>query len=92
LVLGDAQIGYRAEEEFHDETAMSLAQVAIRELMPDRVVFVGDMIDLPNMSRFEQRGDWANSTQRSIDRYHTFLAETRANAPNAEINAIRGNH
>ncbi len=92
LVFGDAQIGFRGEEEFHDETAMSLAQLAIRELMPDRVIFVGDMIDLPNMSRFEQRGDWANSTQRSIDRYHTFLAETRANAPNAEIVSIEGNH
>ena len=60
--------------------------------MPDRVIFVGDMIDLPNMSRFEQRSDWAGSTQRSLDRYHSFLAQTRANAPNAEIVAIEGNH
>lgn len=92
LVVGDAQIGYRGEEEFHDETAMSLAQLAIRELMPDRVIFVGDMIDLAPMSRFEQRNDWANSTQASIDRYHNFLAQTRANAPDAEIVAISGNH
>jgi len=92
LVFGDAQIGFRGEEEFHDERAMSLAQLAIREMMPDRVIFVGDMIDLPNMSRFEQRSDWAGSTQRSLDRYHSFLAQTRANAPNAEIVAIEGNH
>lgn len=92
LVFGDAQIGYRGEEEFHSERAMKMAQVAIRELMPDRIIFVGDMIDLPNMSRFEQRPDWAGSTQRSIDRYHSFLAETRANAPNAEIVNIEGNH
>jgi hypothetical protein len=92
LVLGDAQIGFRGEEAFHDETAMSLAQLAIRELMPDRVVFVGDMLDLPGMSRFEQRGDWQSSTQASIDRYHDFLAETRANIPNGEIIAISGNH
>lgn len=92
LVMGDAQIGFRGEEAFHDETAMSLAQIAIRELMPDRVVFVGDMLDLASMSRFEQRSDWANSTQASIDRYHTFLAQTRANAPDAEIVAISGNH
>lgn len=92
LVLGDAQIGFRGEEEFHDEKAMALAQVAIRELMPDEIIFVGDMLDLAPMSRFEQRGDWANSTQRSIDRYHNFLAETRANAPNSKIIAISGNH
>lgn len=92
LVFGDAQIGFRDHEAFHDETAMGLAQVAIRELMPDRVIFVGDMLDLAPMSRFDQRAEWQNSTQRSIDRYHTFLAQTRANAPNAEIVAISGNH
>lgn len=92
LVFGDAQIGYRGEEEFHSEPSMRLAQLAIRELMPDRVIYLGDMIDLPNMSRFEQRPDWAGSTQRSLDRYHSFLAETRANAPNAEIVTLEGNH
>lgn len=92
LCMGDAQIGYRGDEPFHDERVMELAQLAIRELQPDRVVFTGDMIDLPNMSRFEQRSDWANSTQRSIDRYHAFLAQTRANAPNAEIAVVHGNH
>jgi len=92
LVMGDAQIGFRGEEAFHDETAMSLAQVAVRELAPDRVIFVGDMLDLTSISRFEQRSDWSNATQASIDRYHTFLAQTRANAPNAEIIAISGNH
>lgn len=92
LVFGDAQIGFRNQESFHDETAMSLAQVAIRELMPDQVILVGDMLDLAPMSRFDQRSDWQNSTQRSIDRYHTFLAQTRANAPDADIIAISGNH
>lgn len=92
LVFGDAQIGYRGEEAFHDERAMALAQIAIRELMPNRVIFVGDMIDLPSMSRFDQRSDWQGSTQRSLDRYHSFLAETRANAPDAEIVSIEGNH
>lgn len=92
IIIGDAQIGFRGEEAFHDETAMSLAQIAIRELMPDHVIFVGDMLDLQAMSRWEQRNDWANSTQQSIDRYHNYLAETRANAPNANIVAISGNH
>src|SRR5206468_10414486 len=81
LCLGDAQIGYRGEEPFHDERAMELAQIAIKELQPDNIVFTGDMIDLPAMSRFEQRGDWQTTTQRAIDRYHAYLAQTRANAP-----------
>jgi predicted phosphodiesterase len=92
LAMGDAQIGYRGDEPFHDERAMDFAQLAIREMQPNRIVFTGDMIDLPAMSRFEQRGDWANTTQRAIDRYHDFLAQTRANAPNAEIVVVHGNH
>lgn len=92
LCLGDAQIGYRGDEPFHDERAMELAQIAIRELQPDNIVFTGDMIDLPAMSRFEQREDWAATTQRSIDRYHAFLAQTRANAPHATIAVVHGNH
>lgn len=92
LAMGDAQIGYRGEESFHDEVAMSLGQLAIRELQPDNIVFTGDMIDLPAMSKFSQREDWQNSTQKAIDRYHSFLAEARANAPNARIVVVHGNH
>lgn len=92
VCMGDAQIGYRGEEPFHDETAMELALLAIHELQPDNIVLTGDMIDLPNMSRFEQRSDWQGNTQRSIDRYHAFLAQLRANAPNAKIAVVHGNH
>lgn len=92
VCLGDAQIGYRGDEPFHDEDAMSLSLMAIRELQPDNVVFTGDMIDLPNMSRWEQRQDWLDTTQRSIDRYHEYLAQVRAVVPNARIVVVHGNH
>lgn len=92
VCFGDAQIGYRGEEPFHDERALSLASLAVRELMPDRIVMTGDMIDLPAQGKYEQRHDWAMSTQRSIDRYHTFLAQLRADAPSAEIGVVHGNH
>lgn len=92
LCLGDAQIGYRGTEAFHDEVALELAQLAILELQPDNIVFTGDMIDLTAQSRWTQRQDWLTSTQDSIDRYHAFLAQTRANAPNARIAVVHGNH
>lgn len=92
LCFGDAQIGYRGEEPFHDERALSLAHVAVRELMPDRIVMTGDMIDLPAQGKYEQRADWSGNTQRSIDRYHTFLAQLRADAPEADIAVVHGNH
>lgn len=92
LAMGDAQIGYFNDEPFHDEVALSLGLIACYELQPDEICLVGDMIDLPAMSRFEQRSEWQNSTQRSIDRYHLFLSELRANAPNSRITVVHGNH
>lgn len=92
LLAGDAQIGFRAGEAFHDEGAMDLFQQAVRQLQPNNVVYTGDMIDLPAQSKYQQRRDWADTTQAAIDRYHKFLAETRANAPNARIVVVHGNH
>lgn len=92
VAFGDAQIGYYNGEPFHDERAMRLGIQAVAELFPDNIVLTGDMIDLPAMSRFEQRSGWQQSTQASIDRYHKFLAELRANAPNSRIIAVHGNH
>ena len=86
LVAGDAQI------PFQDEQAFDRFQTAVIETQPDNIVFVGDMIDLPSLSRFAQRPEWVGGTQDAINQYHNFLAQTRANAPNAEISVVHGNH
>ena len=86
LVAGDAQI------PFQDDTAMELFQTAVRELQPDNIVLVGDMVDLPNLSRFKQRPEWLGTTQQSIDQYHSFLAQTRSNSPNSRLAVVHGNH
>jgi predicted phosphodiesterase len=86
LAFGDAQI------PFHDPRAVEMAQIAVTETRPDNIVFVGDMIDLPSMSRFDQRSEWQGKTQEAIDTYHSVLAQTRANAPNARIVVVHGNH
>ena len=92
LAAGDAQIGYRGGEPFHSEHAMEMFQTAVRELQPDNIVLTGDMVDLPAQGKYEQRSDWQNSTQASIDRFNGFLAQLRANAPDAKIAAVHGNH
>lgn len=86
LVAGDAQI------PFQDEQAFERFQQAVVETNPDNIVFVGDMIDLPSMSRFSQRNEWVGTTQDALNQYHDFLAQTRANAPNANISVVHGNH
>lgn len=86
LVFGDAQV------PFGDPRAMELAQLAVRTLKPDNVVFVGDMIDLPSQSKYEQRPEWAGQTQQAIDDLHSFYAQIRADSPNSQLYVIHGNH
>lgn len=85
LAFGDAQI------PFQNERAMSLALVAVQEIQPDNVVLTGDMLDLPSLSRFEQRSEWAGRMQEAIDRYHLFLAEIRARHI-GRLAVVHGNH
>lgn len=86
LVAGDAQI------PFQDDQAFDRFQHVVTETQPDNIVFVGDMVDLPSMSRFSQRNEWVGTTQDAINQYHNFLAQTRSNAPNANISVVHGNH
>ena len=86
LVAGDSQI------PFHDEQAHDRFQQAVVETQPDNIVLVGDMVDLPSLSRFSQRNEWVGGTQGAIDTYHNFLAQLRSNAPNARIAVVHGNH
>lgn len=85
LAFGDAQI------PFQNERAMDLALVAVHEIQPDNVVLTGDMLDLPSLSRFEQRSEWAGRMQEAIDRYHLFLAEIRARHI-GRLAVVHGNH
>jgi predicted phosphodiesterase len=85
LAFGDAQI------PFQDERAMSLALRAVQELQPDNVVLTGDMLDLPSLSRFEQRREWAGRMQEALDRYHLFLAQIRARHV-GRLAVVHGNH
>ena len=86
LAGGDAQF------PFADDEAVGKFLQSARDLQPDEIVLLGDMTDLPALSRFEQRKEWVGSTQKGIDEYYTFLASLRTNAPNSRIVAVHGNH
>lgn len=97
VVLPDTQIGYRRYEDgtldpFHDEAAMDVALQIIRHTRPDLVILLGDYVDFPEFGTYEQEPEFAATTQASVDRAHRFLAQIRANAPEAEIRLIEGNH
>lgn len=91
-IIPDVQIGFRDDQPFHDDRAMMLARLAVREAYPDEVVVLGDLLDLPSVSKYPQRQDWQGTVQRSLDTAHLFLAGLRADVPDAKIVLLGGNH
>lgn len=100
VILPDPQIGFRDLDgnldPFHDDAAMGVAMkilaATVQDTHVDVVVNLGDFLDLPGHSKYEQDPTWQSTTQASIDRGHLFLAEQRANAPRSEIVVLEGNH
>jgi hypothetical protein len=98
VVLPDPQIGFRRDlvtgemDPFHDEQAMGCALAIVQHLNPDLIINLGDTLDLAQMSSYRKEAGFALTTQAALDRAHLWLAEQRANAPDAEIRLIEGNH
>lgn len=101
VILPDPQIGFRwlpdhTLDPFHDEAAMNVALQITRahdnDGGVDKVVNLGDYLDLQQQSRFVQEAAFALTTQPALDRGHLFAGEQRAAAPDAEIVIIEGNH
>ena len=104
FIIGDAQIGFwavRSEDDpqkfmfvpFHDEHAIDVMMQALSLYHPDRVVIVGDFLDFPQLSRFQQEPEWAQTMQASIQEAHDLLAKIRFTVGNGcQIDFIPGNH
>lgn len=86
VILPDLQI------PFHDEAALDIALQVIRDTKPDRVILLGDMLDLSAWGKYEQRPEYATATQASIIKAHQFLATIRKLAPSSQITVLAGNH
>lgn len=98
LILPDPQIGYRYYQDtqeydpFHDEEALNIAYAVAGDINPDVVVWLGDFLDLPSFSRFEQEAAFAAATQKAIDYGHKLLSEWRWLLPDTEMVLLEGNH
>lgn len=77
---------------FQNKKRLALAQVGMRELMPDTIVLMGDNLDYSNYSRFETREEWRDSSQQGIEEYSLFLGQLRSDHPEARIIWHEGNH
>jgi hypothetical protein len=98
MVLPDIQIGFYRDttgtlHPTHDEAALSIVLQLAREIRPDRIIMVGDNLDLPELSRFRLSPRFRDTTQATVDRAGLFAAELRVAAgPQAEIDWLAGNH
>lgn len=100
VILPDPQFGYRnvngTLDPFHDPRALDVALQILAltrsDTRVDRVVNLGDFLDLPAHSRYDQHANWQQTTQAAIDAGHEFLAQQRATVPDSEIVVLEGNH
>jgi len=97
VVLPDIQCGYfrlhdDSLESTHDEQAIEIALQILRDTRPDVVVLVGDNLDFPEFGKYLVTAPFQRTTQAAIDRATKLCAELRANAPEARIVWIAGNH
>lgn len=96
VILPDPQIGYRNYgselDPFQDEAAIAVAMKIIRDINPDLIINLGDMLDFAEYSRFTQERAFVATVQPTLDRAHKYLAEQKQNAPRAKIVMLEGNH
>lgn len=97
VVFPDMQIGYfrlsaESLESTHDEEAISIALAITKKINPDKVILLGDNLDLPEFGKYRLSNAYSMTTQATIDRATLLCAQVRDAAPNAEIFWLSGNH
>jgi predicted MPP superfamily phosphohydrolase len=95
VILTDKHIGYLRQDEnlipIHDEKAIDVAHQVVRHIQPDRIVLLGDNMDFAQIGKFGDT-EFTRTAQASIDCFHEELAQYRADAPDAKIVVLEGNH
>jgi predicted phosphodiesterase len=101
VTLPDTQIGFRKYEDntldpFHDVHAINVAMQVLAALEEehgvDKVINLGDTLDLPMFGKYATEPTFENTVNLSLKAGHDYIASQRAFAPNAEIVYIDGNH
>lgn len=80
VIWSDAQIGHlrRSDdtlESIHDPHAIDLALQITADVAPDEIGWIGDWLDLPSLSKYEQPREYERTLQSAIDEGHRLLCE-----------------
>ncbi len=85
-ILSDAHI------PFHSRALHAKVLSFLEAEKPDRVILLGDYLDLDQVSRWTPEPNHTATIQDTLDECYRVLAEYRAAVPDAEITFISGNH
>ena len=94
-ILPDPQFGFMRDMQenlvpFHDREALAASLTLLRAAKPDKIVILGDTLDLPVMSKFKTHPAYERVTQPSIQECHDWLAAVTQLAD--ETIMLEGNH
>lgn len=99
VVLPDAHIGFRWSQRegrlipFHDRRALDIGLQIVRDLQPDLVVMLGDLLDYAELStKFLRPADMNRMIQPAINEAHWWLGRYSQAAPKSKKKIIQGNH
>ena len=97
IVIPDLQAGYSRDMQtsemtpLHDLKALSIVTRIIKQVKPDKIVLLGDMLDLPDWStHYLVRPEFTFTTQASLDFVSSWIAGVRPYCK--EMVYIEGNH
>jgi len=90
-------VHFKATDSEHSKTVFSIAKQVAKDLKPDGLAFLGDMIDCEGISKFTYK-DWKDGAYETIEDIYTFkekyfnpLVKACKN-PNLDIKYCLGNH
>jgi len=91
-MVGDWSTGDVVLEPLHDENAVWLLLKVAEEYQPTVITILGDVLDLPALSKFLSEPGLKHLVQPAIDAAGEFLQNLRAACPKSRIVFIKGNH
>lgn len=100
LVVPDMQVGFLRDLEsgklvpIHDPEAIQAALEITAHIRPDKIVHIGDALDMTEWSRFLQHDEFHRTTQPSVDECSRIMALFRSASGERENldDFIPGNH
>ena len=99
LFITDPHFGYLRNQKsgellpFHDRRLLDIGLQMTLALRPQRIIFGGDTLDLPDWSdKFVRSPEFYHITQPAVLEANWWLAQYRSAVPGAEIVVLEGNH